>query len=115
MDIHFNWNVSAEYVLPSVWKYAELHWNYTLNSRICVQMNILWAQMWADLFYGSSIKTGRSEILKGTEGMYFSKKKRETLTWKNKLNGLFHKKRADSNFSLKLIACLETTWNSFLV
>ena len=41
--------------------------------------------------------------------MYFSKKKRETLTWKNKLNGLFHKKRADSNFSLKLIACLETT------
>lgn len=76
MDIHFNWNVSAEYVLPSVWKYAELHWNYTLNSRICVQMNILWAQMWADLFYGSSIKTGRSEILKGTEGMYFSKKKK---------------------------------------
>ena len=44
--------------------------------------------------------------------MYFSKKKKkkgETLTWKNKLNGLFHKKRADSTFSLKLIACLETT------
>lgn len=45
----------------------------------------------------------------------FKKKKREILTWKNKLNGLFHKKRADSNFSLKLIACLETAWNSFLV
>ena len=39
--------------------------------------------------------------------MYFSKKKKKK---KEKLShGLFHKKRADSTFSLKLIACLETT------
>ena len=39
--------------------------------------------------------------------MYFSKKKKKKKD--KQKHGLFQKKRADSTFSLKLIACLETT------
>lgn len=43
------------------------------------------------------------------EGTFQKEREKETIIWKNKLNGDSYKNTADSQFSLKVIARLNTT------